>query len=134
MSYQQYSKHVIKSCELDPITPTFNIQLGSEANLVLVLHPYKNCDTLLIELTKPIFPGWRSVLTEQWDIGFSLSLQSIKPRGLINVSQNINEDLFCSVGTLRRNRDVFRCITDSDLMVIQVHNHGNSTLKSVTQT
>ena len=64
------------------------------------------------------------MLTEQWDIGFSLTLQSIKPRSLINASQNINEDGFHSVGTLRSNRDADRCVTDSSLVVIQVHNLG----------
>lgn len=49
VSYQHYSKHVIKSCELDPITTTFNTQLGYEADLVLLLHPCKKkSDTLLI--------------------------------------------------------------------------------------
>lgn len=41
LSYQQYSTHVIISYELDPITPTLNIQLGYEANLVLLLRPSK---------------------------------------------------------------------------------------------
>lgn len=47
VSYQHYSKHVIKSCELDPNTATFNIQLGYEANLVLLLHPCKRKKVIL---------------------------------------------------------------------------------------
>lgn len=56
VSYQHYSKHVIKSCELDPITSTFNIQLGYEANLVLLLHPCKKKWYFIDLMDKTYFP------------------------------------------------------------------------------
>lgn len=135
LSYQQYSTHVIISCELDPITPTLNIQLGYEANLVLLLRPSKKMWYFIDLMDKTYFPWLENCADWAVEHWFFSDSKSIRPRGLINVSQNINEDIFRSVGTLRSNRDADRCITDSGLVVIRVHILGYNTLKSaVTQS
>lgn len=56
VSYQQYSNHVIKSCKIEQFTPTFNIQLGYEANLVLLLDPYKKMWYFIDLMDNTYFP------------------------------------------------------------------------------